>query len=71
MLSVALLFVFVTLSMAGMSSSSSESRVRRLIFFFSLSGTNQKGLRYLEENSKKEGVVILPSGLQYKVIKKV
>merc|ERR1711991_137708 len=49
MLSVALLFVFVTLSMAG---------------------TNQKGLRYLEENSKKEGVVILPSGLQYKVIKK-
>ena len=27
------------------------------------------GEKYLEENAKKEGVVVLPSGLQYKVLK--
>jgi len=27
------------------------------------------GKRFLEQNSKKEGVVVLPSGLQYKVLK--
>ncbi len=29
----------------------------------------QEGLKYLEENAKKEGVITTPSGLQYKVIK--
>lgn len=29
----------------------------------------KKGQAFLEENKKKEGVVVLPSGLQYKVIK--
>src|SRR5689334_20592545 len=29
----------------------------------------QEGLAFLEENKQKEGVVTLPSGLQYKVIK--
>ncbi|NLX56586.1 MAG: FKBP-type peptidyl-prolyl cis-trans isomerase [Planctomycetaceae bacterium] len=30
----------------------------------------QEGEAFLAENSKKEGVVVLPSGLQYKVLKK-
>lgn len=33
-------------------------------------GTDQEGLDYLEENAKKDDVVTLPSGLQYKVLKK-
>ena len=33
-------------------------------------GTTEEGLKYLEENKGKEGVVTLASGLQYKVIKK-
>ena len=32
-------------------------------------GTNEAGLKFLEENKGKEGVVTLPSGLQYKVLK--
>ena len=31
--------------------------------------TNEEGKAFLEENAQKEGVVVLPSGLQYKVIK--
>lgn len=31
--------------------------------------TKEKGEKYLSENAKKEGVVTLPSGLQYQVIK--
>lgn len=31
--------------------------------------TKEKGEKYLAENAKKEGVVTLPSGLQYEVIK--
>ena len=31
-------------------------------------GTNDAGLAYLEENAKKEGVVVTDSGLQYKVL---
>ena len=31
--------------------------------------SNAAGVKFLEENAKKEGVVTLPSGLQYKVIK--
>jgi hypothetical protein len=29
--------------------------------------TSPEGLAWLEENKKKDGVVVLPSGLQYKV----
>ena len=32
--------------------------------------TNEAGKKFLEENKAKEGVVTLPSGLQYKVLKK-
>lgn len=32
--------------------------------------SNEEGLKFLEENKKKEGVIELPSGLQYKVLKK-
>merc|ERR550525_2015270 len=32
-------------------------------------GTNDVGLKFLEENKKKPGVVTLPSGLQYKVLR--
>jgi len=35
-----------------------------------VSATNAKGKEFLEENAKKEGVVTLPSGLQYKVLNK-
>jgi len=33
-------------------------------------GTNEAGLKYLEENKNKDSVVTLPSGLQYKVLRK-
>ncbi len=33
-------------------------------------GTNEAGLAFLAENKQKEGVITLPSGLQYKVLKK-
>mmetsp|Transcript_1734 Transcript_1734/g.4750 ORF Transcript_1734/g.4750 Transcript_1734/m.4750 type:complete len:228 (-) Transcript_1734:168-851(-) len=32
-------------------------------------GTNEFGNKFLEENTKKDGVVTLPSGLQYKVLR--
>merc|ERR1719218_341072 len=32
--------------------------------------TNEAGKKFLEENKAKEGVVTLPSGLQYKVLRK-
>merc|ERR1719399_1971485 len=35
-----------------------------------LAGTNEKGLKFLEENKGKEGVNTLASGLQYKVLRK-
>lgn len=35
-----------------------------------LAGTHKEGLAFLEANKKKEGVITLPSGLQYKVLKK-
>jgi len=34
-----------------------------------LAGTNEFGKKFLEENKGKEGVVTLPSGLQYKVLR--
>lgn len=33
-------------------------------------GTNEFGRKFLEENKKREGVITLPSGLQYKVLRK-
>ena len=32
-------------------------------------GTNAAGLKFLEENKDKPGVITLPSGLQYKVLR--
>lgn len=32
--------------------------------------TKEEGLAYLEKNKNAEGVVVLPSGLQYKILKK-
>merc|ERR1712113_210527 len=32
-------------------------------------GTNEAGKKFLEENAKKPGVITLPSGLQYKVLR--
>ena len=32
-------------------------------------GTNEAGLKFLEENKNKPGVITLPSGLQYKVLR--
>merc|ERR1712216_957367 len=37
---------------------------------YTVSATNEAGTKYLEENKKKDGVVTLPSGLQYKVLRK-
>merc|ERR1719149_561858 len=31
--------------------------------------TNEAGLKFLEENKNKEGIITLPSGLQYKVLR--
>lgn len=38
--------------------------------FLAEAGGNEKGIAFLEENTKKEGVITLPSGLQYKVLRK-
>merc|ERR1712010_403826 len=49
------------------------SRFFALIAVLSLScalATNEAGTKYFEENKKKDGVVTLPSGLQYKVLRK-
>merc|ERR1712046_491795 len=35
-----------------------------------VSATNEAGTKYLEENKSKEGVITLPSGLQYQVLRK-
>lgn len=49
-------------------------RMRRLVIAFCLVAlalaSNQEGLDFLAKNKLKEGVVELPSGLQYKVLKK-
>merc|ERR1711988_755045 len=36
----------------------------------SLAGTNEAGKKFLEENKKKDGVISLASGMQYKVLRK-
>merc|ERR1719231_1413011 len=40
------------------------------LFAMSAIATNEEGTKFLEENKKKDGVVTLPSGLQYKVLRK-
>ncbi len=35
-----------------------------------IAGTNEAGLAFLAENKDKPGVITLPSGLQYKVLKR-
>ena len=35
-----------------------------------MAGSNEKSKKWLEANKGKEGVVVLPSGLQYKVLRK-
>jgi len=37
---------------------------------FVYAGTNEAGIKFLQENKNKEGVFALPSGLQYKVLTK-
>ena len=41
-----------------------------LACFAVATATNAEGLKFLELNKDKEGVVTLPSGLQYKVLRK-
>merc|ERR1719373_131026 len=42
----------------------------QILFLFALAlASNPEGLKFLEENKEKEGVVELPSGLQYKVLR--
>ena len=38
--------------------------------FAARAGGNEKGIAFLEANQDKEGVIVLPSGLQYKVLRK-
>jgi FKBP-type peptidyl-prolyl cis-trans isomerase len=50
--------------------SASEARVRRTSDMLEKGEANKKAeAEFLADNSKKEGVVILPSGLQYKVLR--
>ena len=51
------------------------ARLARFAFLLALlasvrAGTNEAGKKFLDENAKKEGVTVLPSGLQYKVLLK-
>jgi len=66
--------------MASSSSSSSSLRFVTVPVLFSLvallsllgivAGTNEAGLKFLEANKNKPGVITLASGLQYKVLNK-
>ena len=40
-----------------------------LVAFGCATASNEAGKRFLEENAKKDGVVVMASGLQYKVLK--
>ena len=44
--------------------------VLSLLAATAMAGSNAKSKAWLEENAKNEGVVVLPSGLQYKVLRK-
>lgn len=41
-----------------------------LPYHLAASGTNEVGIQFLEDNKNRPGVVALPSGLQYKVLRK-
>jgi hypothetical protein len=41
------------------------------VFAFASAGTTSEGLKWLAENKNKEGVITLPSGLQYKVTRQL
>jgi hypothetical protein len=41
-----------------------------LFLALAAAGTTPEGVTFLAQNAKAEGVVVLPSGLQYKVVKK-
>mmetsp|Transcript_116332 Transcript_116332/g.329677 ORF Transcript_116332/g.329677 Transcript_116332/m.329677 type:complete len:231 (-) Transcript_116332:116-808(-) len=43
--------------------------IAALLPALALGGTNEFGKKFLEENKGKEGVITLPSGLQYKVLR--
>ena len=40
-----------------------------VLFTTSALASNEFGLKFLEENKGKDGVITLPSGLQYKVLR--
>merc|ERR1711865_630057 len=42
--------------------------IATLLVAAAIAGTNEKGLKFLEENKGKEGVISLSSGMQYKVL---
>jgi len=44
--------------------------VGALAFFGADAGTNAVGRKFLKDNKARQGVITLPSGLQYKVLKK-
>merc|ERR1711998_386071 len=59
----------------GGSSLCNMSKVAVLIVLvgclaLAMAGTNEAGKKFLEENKSKEGVITLPSGLQYKILRK-
>jgi FKBP-type peptidyl-prolyl cis-trans isomerase FklB len=37
-------------------------------YFVGVGGSNEFGIKFLEENKEKEGVITLPSGLQYRIL---
>jgi FKBP-type peptidyl-prolyl cis-trans isomerase len=53
-----------------MSAYQTELKAKQIAAIKNIGETNQKaGAAFLAENSKKDGVVTLPSGLQYKILK--
>ena len=55
-----------------MSAYQNKLRQKQVIALKAIGEANQKaGEAFLAENAKKDGVVTLPSGLQYKILKKV
>jgi FKBP-type peptidyl-prolyl cis-trans isomerase FklB len=54
-----------------MSNYQNELKQKQIIALKTIGDANQKaGEAFLAENAKKEGVISLPSGLQYKILKK-
>jgi len=55
--------------MAGLARRASAAAVALAVLLSPSAGSNEFGVKFLEENAKKEGVISLPSGLQYKVLR--